>query len=196
VKNIFDKIYLLLARQIVNDYKITTGICLDVGAGAGRLGIELAKLTSLKVYLLDINPQAITIASKNILSSGIPSRVSAVQGSVQKLPFDNNSVNLIVSRGSIFFWKDKSQGIREIYRILKPGGIAFIGGGVGRYLSQKERRIFTQWREGELGEKGKWRELRSPDYFRQLLKDADIINFKIILDPPGLWAEIRKIRGK
>lgn len=199
MKNIFDKIYPLLARQIFNDYKITTGICLDVGSGAGRLGIELAKLTSLKVYLLDINTQAITVASKNICARGISNRVSAVQGSVQKLPFANKSVNLIVSRGSIFFWKDKSQGLREIYRILKPGGIAFIGGGVSRYLSQKERRIFTQWREGELaekGEKGKWQELRSPDYFHRLLKDADILNFKIILDSPGLWAEIKKIRGK
>ena len=199
MKNIFDKIYPLLARQLFNDYKIATGICLDVGSGAGRLGIELAKLTSLKMYLLDINTQAITVASKNICARGISNRVSAVQGSVQKLPFANNSVNLIVSRGSIFFWKDKSQGVREIYRILKPGGIAFIGGGVSRYLSQKERRIFTQWREGELaekGEKGKWHELRSPDYFRRLLEDADTLNFKIILDPPGLWAEIKKIRGK
>ena len=199
MKNIFDKIYPLLARQIFNDYKITTGICLEVGSGAGRLGIELAKLTSLKVYLLDINTQAITVASKNICARGVSSRASAVQGSVQKLPFTNNSVNLIVSRGSIFFWKDKSQGVREIYRILKPGGIAFIGGGVSRYLSQKERRIFTQWQEGELaekGEKGKWHELRSPDYFRRLLENADILNFKIILDLPGLWAEIKKIRGK
>ncbi len=135
-----------------------TGVCLDVGSGAGRLGIELATLTSLKVYVLDINSQAITLASKNICARGISSRVSAVQGSVQKLPFANNSVNLIVSRGSIFFWKDKSQGVREIYRILKPGGIAFIGGGVSRYLSQKERRISTQWREGELAEEREKRE--------------------------------------
>ena len=199
VKNILDKIYPLLARQIFNDYKITTGICLDVGSGAGRLGIELAKLTSFKVYLLDINSQAITDAFKNICARGISKRVSVVQGNVQKLPFADNSVNLIVSRGSLFFWKDKSQGVREIYRILKPGGIAFIGGGVSRYLSQKERRIFTQWREGDLvekGEKGKWHESRSPDYFRRLLQDTDILNFKIILDPPGLWAEIKKIRGK
>lgn len=159
MKNIFDRIYPLLARQIFDDYRITTGICLDVGSGTGRLGIELAKLTSLKVYLLDISARTITDASKNICARGASSTVSAVQGSVHRLPFANNSVNLIVSRGSIFFWKDKSQGLREVYRILKPGGIAFIGGGVSRYLSQKERRIFTQWREGELaekGEKGKW----------------------------------------
>jgi len=89
VKSIFDKIYPLLARQIFNDYKITTGICLDVGSGTRRLGIELAKLTSLKVYLLDINTQAITVASKNICARGISNRVSAVQGGIQKLPFAN-----------------------------------------------------------------------------------------------------------
>jgi ubiquinone/menaquinone biosynthesis C-methylase UbiE len=152
VKNIFDKIYPLLARQILSDYRITTGTCLHVGSGLERLGIELTKLTSLDVYLLDINSQAITVASKNIWARGTLNGVSAVQGSIQKLPFANNSVNLVVSRGYIFFWKDKSQGVREIYRILKSGGIGFIGGGVSRYLSQKERKIFTQWREGELAE--------------------------------------------
>ncbi len=64
VKYIFDKIYPLLARQIFNDYKITTGICLEVGSGVGRLGIELAKLTSLKVYCSTVIPRLLLLLLK------------------------------------------------------------------------------------------------------------------------------------
>ena len=197
IKNIFKRIYSLLAKQIVDDYKITKGICLDIGSGAGQLGIELAKLTSLKVYLFDIDTKVIAAASKNIRLAGISNRVSSLQGNVQQMPFVDNIADLIVSRGSIFFWDDRPRGFREIYRVLKPGGIAFIGGGVSRYLSQYEREIFIKWRETGLEKedekkKKEWHKLRSPDYFYQLLKDAGIPNFKIIPDLPGIWAEIRK----
>jgi len=199
IKSIFNRIYSLLARQIVDDYKITKGICLDVGSGAGQLGIELAKLTSLKVYLLDIDTKVIAAASKNICLADISDRVRALEGDVQQMSFGDNIADLIISRGSIFFWNDKSQGLREIYRVLKPGGIAFIGGGVSRYLSQWEREIFIKWREAELEKEGEekseeWHKQRSPDYFYQLLEDASISNFKIIPDSPGIWVEIRKIR--
>jgi len=197
IKSIFNRIYSLLAKQIVNDYKITKGICLDIGSGAGQLGIEIAKLTSLKVYLLDINTKVIPSASNNIRLADISDRVSILQANVQQMPFSDNIAELIVSRGSIFFWDDKPQGLREIYRVLKSGGIALIGGGVSRYLSQWEREIFIKWRETELEKesekkKKKWHELRSPDYFYQLLEDAGISNSKIIPDSPGAWVEIRK----
>jgi len=116
IKSIFNRIYSLLARQIVDDYKITKGICLDIGSGAGQLGIEIAKLTSLKVYLFDINTKVIPSASNNIRLAGISDRVSILQANVQQMPFGDNIVELIVSRGSIFFWDDKPQGLREIGR--------------------------------------------------------------------------------
>jgi ubiquinone/menaquinone biosynthesis C-methylase UbiE len=71
------------------------------------------------------------LAKENSREHGVHDRVSAVQGSAEKLPFDNNSVDLVVSRGSIFFWEDQQQGLAEVYRVLRSGGWAYIGGGFG-----------------------------------------------------------------
>ena len=38
-----NKIFPYLAEQIINDYEIEEGICLDIGAGPGSLGLEMAK---------------------------------------------------------------------------------------------------------------------------------------------------------
>ena len=39
--------YPLLAKQIVDDFGITKGVCLDVGTGSAAVIIELAKITDL-----------------------------------------------------------------------------------------------------------------------------------------------------
>jgi len=52
-------VYPVLARQIVDDYGITTGICLDIGTGPGYLGLEIAKITKVIVYLADIDEKVL-----------------------------------------------------------------------------------------------------------------------------------------
>jgi len=50
------------------------------------------------------------------------------------MPLPSESVDLVFSRGSIFFWDDPAQGLQEVYRVLRPGGEAMIGGGRGIWL--------------------------------------------------------------
>jgi len=42
--------------------------------------------------------------------------------------------DLVVSRNSLFEWPDKMAGLREAYRILKHGGVAYMGGGFPRLM--------------------------------------------------------------
>jgi len=37
-----------------------------------------------------------------------------------------------------------------------------------------------------------WERLRSPEYFRQILRQAGISHFKLIFDQPGIWVEMQK----
>lgn len=193
MKGFWQRVYSLLAQQIIDDYQIKKGRCVDIGCGDGKLGLELAKKTALYVYMLDINKDVLLKAKDNCCKTALSNQTTIIQANVEQLPFLSNLFDLVVSRGSIFFWNDKVAGLREIYRVLKPCGVAMIGGGTSRYMSNAQKQEFIRSVTPVNEEK---REecsfLRSPDYFRQILHQAGICNFNLISAPPGVWTEIIK----
>lgn len=127
----FAPIYPHLARCIKKKFGISEGVCVDVGSGPGSLAIAMARITNLRVYSLDIQEGMTEVALRNIAEAGLSSRIRAVTADVCKMPFEDDSVDLVISRGSFWFWKDRGRAFQEIYRILKPGGVAYVGGGFG-----------------------------------------------------------------
>ena len=196
-RTLFKKIYPYLAMQIKQDYGITKGVCVDIGAGPAYLSIELAKITDLKIYALDIDPDAIKIANRNIKKAGLSKRIKTVLGDVHQMPFSDNFADLVISRGSFLFWKDKVKAFKEIYRILKPQGVAFIGGGMGKLLPEEEKkRIKSIMEKKNIGPPAYLRV--SADEMASILRKAKIFRFEIFSDgeesacPCGLWVEFRK----
>ena len=186
-------IYPLLAQQFVDDYGITKGICLDIGTGHGYLGIELAKITELEMYFLDIDSSALETAKRNACEAELPNTAHFQAANVENLPFADNTADFIVSRGSLWFWEDQVKGLQEVYRVLKLGGIAVVGGGLGRYVPPTMRkRLMAKINKG-LTERGEKR----PDTkeLQTLLEKTGISSYKLIADVPGeigRWIEIRK----
>lgn len=130
-KTIFAPVYPVIAGQILDRCGITRGQCLDVGSGPGSLGIALARASDLSVTLLDSSPDMLVIAEENIREAGLSGRFSLLSGDVHDIPLPAGSVDLVVSRGSIFFWEDLTRAFSEIHRVLAPGGKTCIGGGFG-----------------------------------------------------------------
>lgn len=186
-------IYPLIAQQILDDYQISSGKCLDIGTGYGYLGIELAKITELEMYFVDIDPEMLKITEKNALAGELTTITHFVQADVLALPFNDDFADLIISRGSLWFWEDQGKGLQEIYRVLKTGGIAFVGGGLGRYTPPSMRKRLKEKRGGKLKESGGRRP--SEKELRELLSKAGISNYQLLADAPdepGRWIEIHK----
>ena len=138
------KVYQSLAQQIIDDYGIVEGRCLDVGTGRGMMGLELGKRSSLQLYLLDVDGTVLSQAEKNCRLQMLADRTVVIKAAVEELPFIDNYFDLVVSRGSVFFWDDISLGLKEIFRVLKSAGVAFVGGGTSRYMTENEREEFFQ----------------------------------------------------
>ncbi len=129
-------------RMLAECGGIREGICIDVGCGSGLLDVELAKRSNLSIIGLDIDPNVKPLFEENIRKAGLEKRISFVQGDAQKMPFPDNYADVIVSRGTLTFIPDKAKCLREIHRVLKPTGVAFVG---GRYVyTPQPYRISTE----------------------------------------------------
>jgi SAM-dependent methyltransferase len=193
-QRVFGPIYPYLAQQVKQDYGITTGTAVDAGCGPGYWALALAKTTDLKIKALDVDPAALAIVRRNVAAAGLQERVEAVEGDIHQMPFPDGSVDLVVSRGSYPFWKDKVRAFREIKRILKPGGVAFIGGGLGSLIPVEERNRIKAVMDAEKIGPPKDLEVSFEEMGR-ILREAGIPVFKIAHDEGclcGLWVEFRK----
>ncbi|PYQ49756.1 MAG: class I SAM-dependent methyltransferase [Acidobacteria bacterium] len=109
---------------------------LDVGCGRGLLLIGAAKrLTTGKATGIDIwqsedlsgNKPEATI--DNARREGVDDRVNVKTADMRKMPFGDGSFDVILSRAAIhnlYSAEDRGAAIREIARVLKPGGLALI----------------------------------------------------------------------
>lgn len=186
------KIYEYLAQQIIQDYGITKGRCLDVGTGQGNMGLELAARTELQLTLLDVKDESLAIALASVEANGWQSRVSIIKASAEQLPFLDNYFDLIISRGSVFFWQSQTEGFKEAYRVLRPSGVAYMGGGTSRLMPKEEREAFFQWaRPHHRDTIPDWEKKNSEPYLRECLDNTGISNYKITKET-GTWIEIRK----
>lgn len=123
--------YTYYAQKIKEKTGITKGVCIDVGSGGGYLGLALAKITDLDFIFLDISADMLEKARLHIAEDGLQKRAKTLLADVHSIPLADGSVNLVISRGSIPFWKDPAKALKEIYRVLAPGGKVYVGGGRG-----------------------------------------------------------------
>jgi SAM-dependent methyltransferase len=140
----FAPMYPVLAQQLVDDFGVRTGVAVEVGGSAGSLAMALARVTELTVYMVDLEPAATRLCGLRVDEAGLTGRVIPLEGDALDLPLRDGLANLVVSRGSIFFWPDQLAGLLECYRILAPGGTAYVGGGFPRALDPAIREDLVQ----------------------------------------------------
>jgi ubiquinone/menaquinone biosynthesis C-methylase UbiE len=104
--------------------RLKGGTLIDLGAGTGYLSIEIAKrVPALNVYGIDLSKEMVKIARKH--AEGVEN-VRFEIGNAADLPFDDDSIDFIVSTGSLHHWKKPVKVFDECYRVLKSGREAWI----------------------------------------------------------------------
>ncbi len=190
VKENFMPTVVSTVKQINKDYGVLEGVGVDVGSGTAVFAIELCKHSKLKIYALEKEKAISEVARINIENELLTDRIISVLGDAHNLPFENEFADFIISRGSYHCWEDKVRVFKEVYRVLKKGGIGFIGGGFGRYITDEELKRMKPLRDRSLGKDVS--AYSSPNKLREIIDKANIPNSRIISSETDLWAEIKK----
>ncbi len=97
---------------------------LDVGCGAGHASFAVAPQVR-EVVACDLSPEMLAVVAAAAAARGF-SNIATREGVAERLPFPEASFDFVLSRYSAHHWRDLEAGLREIARVLKPGGVAAI----------------------------------------------------------------------
>jgi len=161
---------------------------LDVACGTGDSTISIAKAGNpgSRVTGVDISEGMMALVMQKAAREGVHDRIRLKVADGEDLPFGEGSFHRVTCAFGIRNFEHKEQGLREFYRVLKPGGKAVIlelsvpTGRTARRLYDVYFMHVLPWVGGLIsGDKAAYRYLPasvhafpSPEVFMEMLRDA------------------------
>ena len=111
-----------LIAQIVANQR--GAVALDVGCGGGHLTYRLAPLVS-EVVACDLTESMLAAVVEQASLRGLPN-IDTREAAAESLPFQTATFDVVATRFSAHHWHAFAEGIAEMARVLKPGGLALM----------------------------------------------------------------------
>jgi len=159
-------------------------LILDIGFGAGYDINNIAKnLENGKIYGIDYSETMVDLAkeiNRKYIESGL---VEIKNGSVSSLPFPENMFDLVMGVETINFWPDIINDLKEVRRVLKPGGTLLLINNSYKHKKFKKRNK-------------KWKKLTNfnlytPKQFRKFFLKVGYSNIEIFEKVEKNWIAIK-----
>lgn len=128
-KEIPDDDFLKKSESFIKRIKIKPGWftgkrCLDAGCGPGFAAYGLSEINHARVYAIDISEGCLSIARRMVSAAN---NIFFSRASVESIPFKDSSFDFVNCNGVLHHLLNTQEAISELFRVLKPGGIIFIG---------------------------------------------------------------------
>ena len=111
----------LIAQVLANQ---RGAVALDVGCGGGHLTYRLAPLVS-QVVACDLAESMLAAVAEQASLRGL-SNIATRAAAAESLPFEVATFDVVATRFSAHHWHAFAEGIAEMARVLKPGGLALM----------------------------------------------------------------------
>jgi len=158
------------------------GAILDIGCGGGRTIAKLAAASGAgKVFGIDHSQESVGVASKTNAELINIGRAEIRAGSVSQLPYADVTFDLVTAVETHFFWPNLAGDVREVSRVVKPGGrfliVAEIYNGATSAVSKMAVKCSSK-----TGMK-----VLTPDEHRDLLASAGFDGVQVFTDAAKGW---------
>ena len=179
-----------LAKQIEELYERRDGQILEIGPFSGLL-FALAQKKVGRSFVIAAFPQAaVRSCQQEARRLGLEDRVRIVESDSSLVGIADDSVDLTIFRGALFFPSLFQVDFGAITRTLRKGGIAFVGGGFGKYTPPEVIRQIGKRSEQINLAMGKVR-VTVESVREQVQSGNPEAEFEITTDG-GLWVVMRK----
>ncbi len=99
---------------------------LDIATGTGDFALEALSLKPEKIIGLDISQGMLDVGKEKMKKRGVEKTIEMVLGDSENLPFEDNSFDAITVAFGVRNFENLEKGLKEMNRVLKPGGKAVI----------------------------------------------------------------------
>ena len=114
----FGPVHAKMLDLLVHEVKEPPNCILDVGCGTGRF-LRMISVKWPEAQLFGIDPAERMISEATRLNPNATFKM----GFAESLPIANETADIVVSSLSFHHWENQKEGIREIARVLRPGGL-------------------------------------------------------------------------
>ncbi len=179
-----------LLRQIEELYGRQDGHILEIGPFGGLI-FALARKKVGEIFSIAAFPQtAIALYQQEARKHSLEDQVKIVESNSSLTNIVNESVDLAIFRGALFFPVLFQVDFGAVYRVLRTGGIAFVGGGFGKYTPTE---VINQIRKrSEQLNDAMGRVRVTVETVRDQLRSSRLEGNCEIVNEGGLWVVMRK----
>jgi len=112
-----------LVRETLAGVDLRDKLVVDIGCGLGGGSLILAGEKGARVIGIDIEAPLLERARRYVEKAGLSDRIQLMLTKPGPLPLDDASVDVVYSSGVFTQVADKLGAFRDIYRVLRPGGL-------------------------------------------------------------------------
>jgi ubiquinone/menaquinone biosynthesis C-methylase UbiE len=174
------------------------GTALELGSGTGFFLLNLMQAgVASRGVVTDISPGMVEVALRNARGLGLD--VEGRVADAERIPYDDDSVDLVVGHAVLHHIPDVDQALREVLRVLRPGGRFVFAGEPTRYGDVVARRLsrLTWWATTRVTRLGPLREWRRPQ--AELDESSRAAELEAVVDlhtfPPAVLRRLAIVAG-
>ncbi len=182
----------LHAVALVREARITPGArVLDVATGTGKVALLAARAVAPCGHVTGVDLSEGMLAQARRKAGDLP--VEFRQMDAEALEFDDGTFDVVLCGFGVFFPPDVVRGMREMHRVLRPGGrVAFSTWArgafepmSGTFLARLDRYGVPRLRSPRTG----WMELNDPEHLLVLLQQGGFRDGRAVREPAGYFIE-------
>ncbi len=183
-------IYPYLARHVADIYGRCGGTVIEVGPFCGVIHELKRQGIGDSFYIGSFPNQMKKYYAEETGAQGHAGSVAIIETGSHLNEFEDNSIDLAIFRGALFFPSLFTVDYHAIHRVLKPSGIAFIGGGFGKHtplhvispIADRSRKLNILMGKQEV----------TVEMITEELKENALMDCAAITTDGGLWIIMRK----